>query len=491
LQPILKRLQGKAQQVYRDTNAGIPQRIPNDIFRPSNLKEEEDKDDLLIFGGKTHTVTTKAGATASRTNGDSPLANNLSASRETSGSPAQMFTDNPSFANVHPSLVNELNSFDEQIRTQIRNAHRHPGDVFGYANGMAVDPQIRVTPPVDQDSLMSTSESLHPEQEQHQQQFLQQMAQQRRELERRELERQQQQQNAIRQQVQMAEQQRQEEIRKQQHFEEQQRQQREHLRQQQQHAEQQRHMQDRRRHQQPPISPQSSQNSDYAPYPSPGGSYVASPVSAHPLSRVPSRAVGGIQQTMEMPPQASMQPSYVASQRHHQQGSVSGPSTSSLQTQYHSQPPGAQMYPEYSGPSPTSASVPTPQYSLSAPPSSGYDHHHHNATLPPSNASQSSTSVTPTQSAVHSPNENYHQYWTAAPTTVYNPNGGGAPQQGYPSMHQAQQHPQQQQQQHQSFYSPDASLRGIAAEDPRLQETWRSYMSNVSLSFFPEEEYTD
>ncbi|KAH6903168.1 hypothetical protein BKA70DRAFT_1301768 [Coprinopsis sp. MPI-PUGE-AT-0042] len=474
--PILKRLQGKAQQVFRDTNAGVPPRIPNDIFRPSNLKEEEEKDDLLIFGGKTHTVTTKAGATSTRTNGDSPRNTNISNSREPSGSPAQMFTDNPSFANVHPSLVNELNSFDEQIRTQIRNAYRHPGDVFGHGNGMAVDPQIRVTPPIDQDSLMASSEPLHPEQEQHQQQFLQQMAQQRRELERRELERQQQQQNAIRQQVQMAEQQRQEEARKQQHYEEQQRQQREQYRQQQA-EQQQRLMQDRRRLQQPPISPQSSQNSDYAPYPSPGGSYVSQPssASAHPLQRVSSRPIGSIHQTMEMPPQTSMQPQYVTSSRHHQQGSISAPSTSSLQQpHYQSQSPGAQMYPEYSGPSPTSASTQSPQYATPAGPSTGYDHHHHASMVPPN--AQASTSMTQTPTSAHSPNENYHQYWTAAPATAYSPSGGPG-QQRYSSMHQPQ-HPQQQQQQ-QGFYSPDVSLRGIAAEDPRLQETWQSYMSNV------------
>jgi hypothetical protein len=28
-------------------------------------------------------------------------------------------------------------------------------------------------------------------------------------------------------------------------------------------------------------------------------------------------------------------------------------------------------------------------------------------------------------------------------------------------------------------YTPEGALRGIAADDPRLQETWQTYMSNV------------
>ncbi|KAH6891768.1 hypothetical protein BKA70DRAFT_1326074 [Coprinopsis sp. MPI-PUGE-AT-0042] len=412
----------KFLQVFRDTNAGVPPRIPNDIFRPSNLKEEEEKDDLLIFGGKTHTVTTKAGARQPEPTETHPAHTNISNSREPSGSPAQMFTDNPSSPTSTPVWL--MNSTRSMSKSALR---------FGTLTGIRATFLVMVMAW----QWILRSKPLHPEQEQHQQQFLQQMAQQL------ELERQQQQQNAIRQQVQMAEQQRQEEARKQQHYEEQQRQQREQYRQQQA-EQQQRLMQDRRRLQQPPISPQSSQNSDYAPYPSPGGSYVSQPssASAHPSQRVSSRPIGSIHQTMEMPPQTSMQPQYVTSSRHHQQGSISAPSTSSLQQpHYQSQSPGAQMYPEYSGPSPTSASTQSPQYATPAGPSTGYDHHHHASMLP----------------------------LTAR--------AAGPGQQRYSSMHQPQ-HPQQQQQQ-QGFYSPDVSLRGIAAEDPRLQETWQSYMSNV------------
>jgi len=31
-------------------------------------------------------------------------------------------------------------------------------------------------------------------------------------------------------------------------------------------------------------------------------------------------------------------------------------------------------------------------------------------------------------------------------------------------------------------YTPDGALRGIAADDPRLQEHWQSYMSKVGTS---------
>jgi hypothetical protein len=35
-------------------------------------------------------------------------------------------------------------------------------------------------------------------------------------------------------------------------------------------------------------------------------------------------------------------------------------------------------------------------------------------------------------------------------------------------------------------YTPDGALRGIAAEDPRLQEHWQAYMAKVILFFYKE-----
>ena len=45
----------KAQQAYQDANSGLPPKIPNDIFQPSD--PEETKDELSIFSGKAHTLT--------------------------------------------------------------------------------------------------------------------------------------------------------------------------------------------------------------------------------------------------------------------------------------------------------------------------------------------------------------------------------------------------------------------------------------------------
>jgi len=68
-----------------------------------------------------------------------------------------------------------------------------------------------------------------------------------------------------------------------------------------------------------------------------------------------------------------------------------------------------------------------------------------------------------------------------------------APTRGYemPPQQQHQQHGVQQLNQHMhhinlqlgqhqtEHYTPDGVLRGIAAEDPRLQEHWQSYMAKV------------
>jgi hypothetical protein len=46
-QPILKRLQMKAQQAYRNANSRMPPNIPNDIFKPS--QPDDGNDELSIF----------------------------------------------------------------------------------------------------------------------------------------------------------------------------------------------------------------------------------------------------------------------------------------------------------------------------------------------------------------------------------------------------------------------------------------------------------
>ncbi|RXW22701.1 hypothetical protein EST38_g3131 [Candolleomyces aberdarensis] len=179
LLPILKRLQAKAQQVYRDVHYGLPPKVTNDILRPSG---EDEKEEPLIFSGKITTVTKKTAGGTTPSTSLSPQ--NMPASRASSGSPGQVFTDNPFFANVHLSLVNELNMFDGHIRAYLQIAHRAGADVFGVP--MAVDPQIREPqqqqrPPPQ--ALMKTGDGpvLLQEQQQAQQQFLQQIEYQRRE----------------------------------------------------------------------------------------------------------------------------------------------------------------------------------------------------------------------------------------------------------------------------------------------------------------------
>jgi hypothetical protein len=141
--PILKRLQIKAQQAYRDANSGLPSKIPNDIFKPSN-PEEETKNELSIFSGKTHTLTAKstsstAVASTANTANTSPSSSNKL--RSSSDSPQLVMPDNPSFKNVHPSLVSELNVFNGLIKRQLENAYKAGGEVFGGGEPMVVDGQ--------------------------------------------------------------------------------------------------------------------------------------------------------------------------------------------------------------------------------------------------------------------------------------------------------------------------------------------------------------
>ncbi|TRM66904.1 fungal-specific transcription factor domain-containing protein [Schizophyllum amplum] len=121
--PIIRRLHTQAQHVFLETNSGVPPRIPNDIFRPSN--QEDDRDDLLVFSGKTTTVTTKLRSTASQ-----------SSSARSSMSPAQPqqsaqeYANNPSFAEVHPVLIYALDRFDGQITAQLQDAFYSSRDAF-------------------------------------------------------------------------------------------------------------------------------------------------------------------------------------------------------------------------------------------------------------------------------------------------------------------------------------------------------------------------
>ncbi|TEB32701.1 hypothetical protein FA13DRAFT_1662397 [Coprinellus micaceus] len=480
--PILKRLQTKAQQVYRDVHSGLPPKVANDIFRPSGAEEE--KDELSIFSGKTTTLTTKVSASGGTvSNGGSPQSSNgnMAASRAGSGSPGHTFTtDNPSFANVHPSLVNELNMFDGHIRAQIQNAHRAAGDVFGIP--MAVDPQIR--PPQPPPTVVSSvmHDALLQEQQQAQQQFLQQMEQQQRREEQQRLDMERQQSMARQQQEQMLRQQEaqrmhQEELLRQQHQKQEEYQQQ---RQQMSHQAPQPHQMgppQGRRDYEPHRASSYPRPMDADPYTPPASAVSPSgPVpglSQHALHRVPSSRVS-MNQAYQQPGSSSIPgpPSHGSYGQHQQhglsrQGHHHHPSQSSSSMMESQQRHMYSMSPESTSAAPLPHSHSHPQYSHSNTHShtSSSTNSYDMQTMPPQQQHHQRDDQPP-------PPPNYH--WPAAPT-AYNggPGAQGVYQGGGSGSHHQQGQPAS------YHYTPGGALRGIAADDPRLQETWQTYMYNM------------
>ncbi|KAF8878064.1 fungal-specific transcription factor domain-containing protein [Infundibulicybe gibba] len=201
--PIIQRLQEKAQQTRHAARTGMPQGVHNDIFKPSDSNEAADE--LSIFSGKTHTLNTKV---STSTPSHSPRAASGSAipapsSRGSSDSPKQAYTDNPSFAGVHPSLVQELHGFDVRINSQVQDAYR--ANVGAYSQ------------PMVEDSLQQQQQRDYQRQQELERQQLE-----RRELERQQMEHQQQQQHL--QQQQQAHQMQQRQLQLQQQMEQQQQQ---------------------------------------------------------------------------------------------------------------------------------------------------------------------------------------------------------------------------------------------------------------------------
>jgi hypothetical protein len=70
-----------------------------------------------------------------------------------------------------------------------------------------------------------------------------------------------------------------------------------------------------------------------------------------------------------------------------------------------------------------------------------------------------------------------------AAAAVYTPVHGYQQQ---PQQHQQQRyHPHHEQQYQHQHYTPEGALRGIAADDSSLQETWQSYMNKVGFLGVP------
>ncbi|KAF7325243.1 Fungal-trans domain-containing protein [Mycena kentingensis (nom. inval.)] len=143
--PILQRVSKRAATLFEDACNGAPASIPNDIFEPS--KSDGANDELSIFSGKTHTLTTTkakkpaaASTKASQNAPSPPTARSLSDSPEQT----QIIVDNPSFAGVHPNLVKELNVFDGTLNAQIQNGYASNGM---YAQQAFAQPQPPSRPP--------------------------------------------------------------------------------------------------------------------------------------------------------------------------------------------------------------------------------------------------------------------------------------------------------------------------------------------------------
>ena len=528
----------------------MPPSIPNDIFSPSQSGEE--KDELSIFSGKTHTVSTVSATPTSsvRSNGTvSPIAQNESSP------PA--YTDNPFFAGVHPSLISELNSFQPFIREQVQNAYRIGGDVFG-AGPMMIDPirripagQITAPPPAqppvsapvglehqnaqkpfhqqwEEQQAVVRQQELHRERHERERRELERQESERQELERQELERQE-----IARQHQLEFERQQQEIQRQQEirFRELQRQQQaqeEALRRQEEKAEQlQRQEQYRQQleiqqrqleqqHQQQMAQYQQQQKRQsidvamYAPeHPGvqtlPAAKAMAPPVqNSAPLSHV-QRQISHSQSSSSLRQRYQQQQQYPQPSMHDMAPQHTGMPTHTMTPQHMGAPPQQrlqqsfqQQLPNLHGTGPVipqhndgmSSHVITPQHtgvpqmqrhSMYTVSPSEYAQQRHDQIAPPvgyapppASSYGSSSTIAPSTPTVFVP-ETY-KYWPAASTSFAVPvEQAPAVLPGYTSQPALQPRPQY----HHQQYTPDAALRGIAADDRSLQETWQSYMNKV------------
>jgi hypothetical protein len=499
-------LQTKSHQAFRDANNGVPPSIPNDIFKPS--KPSDSKDEMSIFSGKTHTVATKSNASASSSNRDTTitLSGSGSSSRASSDSPSQMFIDNPQFANVHPSLVSELNSFQGHIKEQIQNAYRNGGELFSGAP-MMVDP-------ISSGRVMSTTSAHQANHHQQQQQAMYQQQQQlkqkkemqrqerlereRQEAEMREIEELERQEVARKQQLQQQLEIQRQYTQQQQEMQRQQKQQQQQTQQaQQQHQldmqrqqETLQHQQRQEQHRQQMEAQQQQmhqhQHQQHTTHYRQQG-YEAETGRAH-TAYAPSTSVG----VGPMPAHHAQAPP----QRHHSQSQLQPPpvvaqtyqpSPLQSQPQYHhptqvSHPPASVPHPDqqhghaipahYAPPPSHAPAIPQQQHSMYSVPQE-YHSNIESTHVAPSSAygdAHRSTYTQPQPSASY-PQETY-KYWPAAPGSFTVPEQqyaaptyatAPAPTHNVPLEH----------------YTPENALRGIAADDRSLQETWQSYMEKV------------
>jgi hypothetical protein len=520
----------KAQQAYRDANSGLPSKIPNDIFKPSN-PEEETKNELSIFSGKTHTLTAKSTSSAVASTANTPSSSS-NKSRSSSDSPQLAMPDNPSFKNVHPSLASELNVFNGLIKRQLENAYKSGGEVFGGGEPMVVDGQGSGGGGVHhhQPTQMHQQQQQLQQQQQQPQQVMYQPDYQRqhfdeqeakrlerereeaanREMERQEMENHdvkrqelarqqqlQQQREIQRQQAhgQEIQRQQQHELLRQQHQQQAQHeiiQQQQQLDIQRQQEKQQQQMQDRYR-QQLEVQQHQLQQRQPAQYHLQRHSYDH---DQPPMLTEPDHGMVTSSAHTAAPPMLTLshsqsQPNirHAYQQRSHHYQPIHHPDTADLSsyaphapvqhvTQRAQQPMRYSTVAQQSQPQQHSMYAVPPEYSSWDSIQSGISY------IPPPPTS-TYLPLTPI-SATSSPST-YVPHWSASSYSFSMPDqqatsASTAGSAGYPWATTIPRKQTPEYQQHQQ-YTPEGALRGIAADDHSLQETWQSYMNKVPPNF--------
>ncbi|KAJ7507374.1 fungal-specific transcription factor domain-containing protein [Mycena galericulata] len=474
---------GKPRKFSKRHN-GAPSIIPNNIFEPS--RPDASNDELSIFSGKTHTLTNKSKPPRAI----QPSASSSSSARSLSDSPRQSFTDNPSFAGVHPSLVDELNVFDGRIDEQIQSGY--------YQNGVYSEPMILQA----QHDYRSQGQAAQYEQRLREQQLHEQQ------LHEQQLRDQQLRDQQLREHEDYRRQ-REEELR----FRQQQQQQQQ-LRQQQPHH--QTHHPGDYAYQPPPQAhdPYSPPHGVVAPVPtSPADAAHSQGHPQHAL--VHSRSQRNLRQVYHQQPphqqNTHQQPPHQLSHSHSQTNQAmqdaaprSLPHSHSRTNLHHAMQEVAprslshsqshrSLRQEYESQWTPDERAHHEQYG--APPV--YKRHPSQMQSPTESGSSSSSSLVTSPEApymdtspVHSPYQTMNpHYWpdgyTAQSDPVVAQPRGYEMQQQDPRAHRVQLDQQMRQvnlqlgQPQMDHYTPDGALRAIAAEDPRLQEHWQTYMSKV------------
>ncbi|KAG5652402.1 hypothetical protein H0H81_005096 [Sphagnurus paluster] len=417
--PIIQRLRMKAQQTLSDTTRGIPPSIPNDIFRPSPGNDE--KDELSIFSGRTHTVATKVQPSGSRTR------TTAGSSRAPSDSPQAVFAmENPSFAGAHPSLVSELYQFNEQIAARLGDAYHTGGEVFARPMENTRERQQVVQGAQQQQQQVTMRDQAERERQQqglYQEQMLhqQQIQQQRIEAEQRQLREQREQ---VQQQQRMQTQR--------------------HLAQQQQvQLEQQRQLQQQQQHRYVEIHPEhyqqpaaEPQNSHFDTQYQPAGTHRnAAPLPERPVVIPEPQIRLPLHSVVHSQSMSSLHQAYMQDSRTQQE--------QELQRPHRSQQAPAQQHSMYTIP---------PEYRQQ------YQHESPESMISPQSTTSSQFSGREQAFSGHHSTHGHpaevkmypQQYWAPQDT-------------GYATHH----------------YTPEGALKGIAADDSSLQETWQSYMYKV------------